>query len=59
MIFEQEMSPLNRVNTGQYYYDYVPEAIGTINYEWHGRIEGQPSLYRASLSPGFSIRGRE
>jgi hypothetical protein len=48
-INEQELGPDNHVETGKYFFNYVPERSGTFYFEWHGRIDGQPSLFRDTL----------
>lgn len=48
-IHEQTLGAPNKLDTGQYFYDYVPAAVGTLYYEWNGTIEGQPSLHRSAL----------
>lgn len=49
-VLDFELGPGNRVETGQYFYDHVPEQAGTFYVEWHGRIDGQPSLHRDTLT---------
>ncbi|OUS70312.1 hypothetical protein B1748_29190 [Paenibacillus sp. MY03] len=47
---DNELGPGNRIETGQYFYDHMPDQTGTFYVEWHGRISGQPSLYRDTLT---------
>lgn len=49
-ISEHSIGPANRLDTGSYYFDYVPDTVGTFFYEWYAEIDGLPSLKRASLT---------
>jgi len=50
-ISEYTLGPPNRTGVGNYYYDYVPAAVNTTLYvEWHGMIDGLPSLHRSALT---------
>lgn len=48
-IDEREVFPSHRMQTGQYYYDYVFDNIGYFYYEWNATIDGTPSIIRNSI----------
>lgn len=39
----------NRIDTGSFYYNFVPRIDGIIFYEWYAEIDGLPSLKRKHL----------
>lgn len=47
-----EVTP-NRVNVGEYQYDYVAEKEGSYYYEFKGNLSGNPSLNRATFTVHF------
>lgn len=48
-LHDDDLGPGHHLDTGSYFYDYVPEQTGTYYVEWQGRIEGLPSLHRSTL----------
>lgn len=49
-IDEVPLGVANRLQVGEYFYDYVAAQIGTIYVEWYGMIGATPSLHRSALT---------
>lgn len=48
------ITPENRLNVGEYFYDYTTEAqTQVVYYEWYGEIAGKPTLKRGYITTKF------
>lgn len=55
IIEQYTMSDANRIDTGQYFYDYVTNSKKNekVFYEWYGEMDGTPTLRRGSFITKF------
>jgi hypothetical protein len=55
IIDQHTIGDANRLNAGEYFYDYVTDKSKneTIFYEWYGEIDGTPTLCRNSFMTKF------
>jgi len=49
-LFDQVLTSDPSSEVGRYHFDYIPDAVGVFYIEWQGRLDGQPSLYRTTLT---------